>query len=450
MAFGNTIPASVQDPSCGSGAFLVAALDELVDRGVSPDDALRRVSGIEIDSDTADEARAVIRRWARSHQTHVEPQVTVGDGLDCAEHFDVIVGNPPFGGQLRGVAVRDGHTPSPAAYTDTAVLFLADAVRRAKRVLLIQPQPMLGSRDAQPVRGDIGNRLEGLWWSDDFYFDASVRVCAPLIGEAGRPCVQRWFGSDVTALEPSDRCNSAWARLLADVPAMDLEVAGALSDIAKPTADFRDAFYEVAQVVTDDERGLGAPVVTCGLIDLARCRWGQRTARIAKRDWRYPRADPDRLGRWATARLVPKVLVATQTKAIECVADPKGELLPITPVVSVATGGSHVWEVAAVLSSPVATALVVQDAAGTGLGRGVLRINARQLGALPLPAGRDSWEQAAASVEEAHLADDPTDDLLAAARSMNEAYGLDCDHPVLAWWAGKALDPNMAGSTECP
>ena len=55
--------------------------------------------------------------------------------------------------------------------------------------------------------------------------------------------------------------------------------------------------------------------------------------------------------------MVPKVLVASQTKVIEAVVDEAGRAVPGTPVVSVEPTDPEVdvWHLAALLTSPVAT-----------------------------------------------------------------------------------------------
>ena len=91
--------------------------------------------------------------------------------------------------------------------------------------------------------------------------------------------------------------------------------AAALRRLATATADFRDQYYGLVPHVAD--AGDGAPLVTSGLLDVGRCAWGERPARFARRSFAAPRvpvdALPPALQAWAAGRLVPKVLVATQT-----------------------------------------------------------------------------------------------------------------------------------------
>ena len=103
-----------------------------------------------------------------------------------------------------------------------------------------------------------------------------------------------------------------------------------LGDIATFRADFRDQYYGLVGAVGDDVDG--PPLVTSGLIDPGVCHWGSRPVRFAHHRYDAPRVDLARLSpemlRWATQRLVPKILVANQTRVIEAVVDREGAWLP--------------------------------------------------------------------------------------------------------------------------
>ena len=94
--------------------------------------------------------------------------------------------------------------------------------------------------------------------------------------------------------------------------------------------------------------------MTVGLIDPARCLWGRRSTRFAGRVLQRPRVDLTALqeapamARWAQARLVPKILLATQTRVLEPVVDVRGRWLPSTPAITVRpTADASIWHVAA-------------------------------------------------------------------------------------------------------
>ncbi len=116
-----------------------------------------------------------------------------------------------------------------------------------------------------------------------------------------------------------------------------LATDGTVGDRARCNLNFRDEYYGLIPAVSD--AGCGPPLVTSGLIDPGQCHWGQRPVRFAKREFSAPRVDVGRLDArmraWARRKLVPKVLVANQTRIVEAVADPCGAWLPGVPVTSV-------------------------------------------------------------------------------------------------------------------
>ena len=148
-----------------------------------------------------------------------------------------------------------------------------------------------------------------------------------------------------------------------------LRTAGTLGDRARLSANFRDQYYGLVPAVT--EGGDGPAFVTSGLVDPGRCAWGDRPVTFAKRRFRRPTVDLARLStpmrRWAETLLVPKVVVANQTRVIEAVADPDGSWIPGVPLITVRpTDPVDVPAVAAVLTSPYASAWAWHRAGGTG------------------------------------------------------------------------------------
>ena len=187
-----------------------------------------------------------------------------------------------------------------------------------------------------------------------------------------------------------------------DVPSLPtLATSGCLADRATLNANFRDEYYGMVPAVGD--HATGPPLITSGLIDPGRSRWGERPVTFAKRRLQSPRIDlaalDPKMQAWAAKRLVPKVLVANQTAIIEALCDERGEFLPAVPVVGVYPGRGEnlfdagpvepdlVWRIAAVLTSPVASAWAWHRQAGTGLSVGTIRLGPVLLGELPWPAG---------------------------------------------------------------
>jgi SAM-dependent methyltransferase len=349
---------SVLDPACGDGRFLLAT-------------GLPERMGVDIDPTTEFVHDDALRRdW--------------GD-----QRFDVVVGNPPFLNQLSTRTTRGGRsTFGGGPYADAAAEFLALAMRLVRpggRVGLVLPQSLLSARDAGTIRATVDEQaaLRWMWWSPTHVFDAQVRVWAGVWevgGESGE--VRRSFGPSFERLDPMPMPRS-WAALLTgrSVAAHD---GPTLGDIATFAVDFRDQFYGLVGAVADDVDG--PPLITSGLIDPGACRWGERPVRFAKQTYAAPRVAIERLSpalqRWARQRLVPKILIANQTKVIEAVHDPDGAWLPGVPVITCVTDDPE--RVLAVLASPAAVEWVHHHAAGSGLGAGTVRLNPKLLASIPL------------------------------------------------------------------
>jgi hypothetical protein len=141
--------------------------------------------------------------------------------------------------------------------------------------------------------------------------------------------------------------------------------------------------------------------------------------------------------RWVARARVPKLLVATQTRVIEAAVDAPGSWVPSVPVVSVVPHDpADLWRVAAAVVSPAATAWLLGRAPGTALARGAIKVAAPDLMALPLPADRGAWDEAAAAVRT--IATGPAspaacDGFLAAAAA---AYAT--PPSLTAWWRERA------------
>lgn len=438
----------VCDPACGDGVFLLATARALEARGIAPDRIARDLLwGIDVDADAVDAARDAITTWAG-----VSPgdHVMVGDGLvdvGWAGRFDVVVGNPPFLNQLERATVRDHATRWSAAvgpYADTAFLFLLaglDLVRPGGRVVLVQPQSLAAARDAAAIRDAVvsGGALTGMWTCNELVFDANARVCAPVIVRDGQQPddVARWRDRAVEATAPARWHRGAtWSQYLLrrdEAPPVTLDGPDRLGQMATATAGFRQQFYGLVPYVVDrldaDDRAFPR-LVTCGVIDPGHCAWGERPLRFAGRRWRHPRVDlagmeDGPLRRWVVDRLVPKVLLATQTKVLEAAVDVDGTWVPSTPVIAVHAENDALFRVAAVLLSPPVSAWAASAYAGVALTSDAIKLSARQVLDIPLPDRVDDWGSAAAALQ--------AGDLLDAGRWMSKAYG--CDDDVFEWWA---------------
>jgi hypothetical protein len=276
-----------------------------------------------------------------------------------------------------------------------------------------------------------------MWTCDELVFDASVRVCAPIV-ERGAPQpvdVRRWVGRHVEPAPPA-AVGATWTGLLVrddEPPAVALTSVGRLGDLATATAGFRQQFYGLAPFVVDradaDEQRWPR-LVTCGALDVGGSAWGERPIRFGGRRWQHPRLDRaalpvGALRRWVDERLVPKVVLATQTKVLEAAIDADGTWVPSTPVIAVHTEPLLLARVAAVLLAPPVSAWAARRSAGTALAANAIKLSARQVLEIPLPDDDLAWDHATAAIA--------AGDLASAAESMNTAYGAGDD--VLAWWA---------------
>jgi SAM-dependent methyltransferase len=353
-------PRTVLDPACGDGRFL------------APFVGTARVTGIDIDPTTS---------WANGDSLSID----WGD-----RQFDAVVGNPPFLNQLAASTSRGGRSKfGGGPYADSAAEFLALAVRLARpggRVGLVLPLSMLSTRDVAVIRDDVSRRaaLRWMWWSPTLMFDASVRVWAGVWEVGGTQGeVRRAHGPGFDSRPPVPM-PAHWAGLIADTVAAPHD-GPVLGDIATFTADFRDQYYGLVGAVSDS--ATGPPLITSGLIDPNECWWGRRPTRFAKQEFAAPRVDVSSLSpalqRWAGLRLVPKILIANQTRRIEAVTDRDGAWLPSVPVITCTT--DRLDDVSTVLHSDAATEWVRYHAAGSGLSATSVRLTARLLASIPLP-----------------------------------------------------------------
>jgi N-6 DNA Methylase len=412
----------IVDPACGDGRFLVAGAQRVRQLGGWP-----IVFGCDIDRHAVDRAR----RAVGDDGTIAHVDALQHDWTDLAGRADVVVGNPPYLSQLAAATTRggtSGHGGGP--YADAAVEFLALSGRLARndggRIGLVLPQSILASRDAAPVRVELerAGRIVWSWWSPAPVFDAQVLVCALVIEMAAAPqpaSARRWTDVVTGAL-----------RLPLLPPVVG---AGMLGQRGRLTANFRDQYYGLVPAVVED--GAGPRLVTSGLVDPATSWWGERAMTFARRRFQRPTVDLDRLApamrRWADAMLVPKVVVANQTRVLEAVVDEAGDWLPGVPALTVRPAdGVDPWAIAAVLTSPVASRWAWHHAAGTGLSARTVRLGPRWLADLPWPAG--PLDGAVAALR--------AGDVVGCGACVDAAYGLDAittpDAAALAaWWRGE-------------
>jgi hypothetical protein len=490
---------TVLDPACGDGALLAAVADA---------DPSARLLGADVDPDAVAVAR---RRLPRAHLAVADTLATgLGAWPDApSDGVDLVIANPPFRNQLArrsalSAAERDVARrrvgPVATGYADAAAMFLVAACELAAptgRVAMILPLSFLSARDAGPARRRALElaTLEGLWVAPHAVFpDADVRVCAVVLDRGGRRrrSVRRWVGERFDPLPSTEvdsdalRDEPTWGHLAAaalGVPEVELRTSGAVGDLAVATAGFRQQFYGLAPHVRDvdpsppgdEPRGSHrrdgppsppgdgelAPLVTVGLVEPGSIAWGRRPTRLAGTRYAAPAVDlaalaaaDHRLAHWVDARRTRKLVVATQTAVLEAAPDPIGDWVPSTPLVSLHpdTAGDELdlWRLLAALHAPPLTAHALARHAGAALSAHAVKLSARQVTALPLPADRRALDRAAAALRRAHRpgAGVALDAVVDVGPALTAAYG--ADPSVTDWWLDRLPTPAGAAPRRPP
>ncbi len=483
---GAALPETVLDPTCGGGAFLVGALDRLVELGVDAEVALGRVSGIDIDPGAVAATQEALAVWAGAHGisngrllAQTVGRIVVGDALNFAAAGlpieipvpDLIVGNPPFATPLKGkefpdaaVAFRESHPDLFGPYADLAAIHVQSAIQLCAhtpgaQVAFVLPQSILASRDTAGLRHHLAQiaPLRALWATGEAMFEANVRVCAVILGLTDGPAnIIIAGGPDVSPLTTADPAEP-WASLAARaLGAPDVQLAGRpLGNMITATAGFRDEYYALAKACRELSPAPDQPdslatirIATVGSLDPLMTWWGTRPIRFAKRSWQQPVVDlgaldaDERMSRWLQSQLRPKVLLPTQSKVFEPVIDRDGTMAPVTPVLSIHADPEDLDRVAAVFLAPPIVAWAYKRWFGTALSVQAIKIAARDVSSFPRPANEALWNQATELVAQCSRASDLTKDpdlvrlqVIEIAKVMNQAYNGSQD--TLDWWLAR-------------
>ncbi len=398
-----------------------------------------------------------------------------------APGFGVVVGNPPFLNQLSSATATHRRTAAllraccanaVGGYADIAVAFLVRSLLLCAdrgRVSLVLPQSVLVADDARAARSFVleHGSLVSLWVSNEHVFeDAGVYTCAPTFVKGGERTVTL-SRSSMGAFKDHDpipldndalREEPTWGRIGAGtigVPDVVVRHDRSIADVAHATADFRDQYYGLTGHLLNDsdikhregEIDERYPrLITSGLIDPARSLWSERRTRVHKMSWLSPRIDRASLAcdapmsGWIERRLVPKILLATQTRVIELVVDEEGIYVPGVPVITVVPKDpDDLWRVAAALGSPASTMLALRDHFGAAMSIGALKLSAKQALRLPMGQHGAGLEEAADRLRAAHSASDDEErreHLLAYARACRGFTGFSArdSERVESWW----------------
>ena len=298
-------PPVVLDPSCGAGAFLLAAARHLKAQGHDPTKIWSALRGVDINEDAVAVASvSMALLWADwGAETLRAPAIECADFLTRpadATPADVVIGNPPFLTPLRNRTAQPrrfetGPLADSAAlfgtYTDVAMLFLLASVRNTgsrSTVCLIQPQSTASSRDGEAIRNAIDGlgEIDRVWVDRSSVFSASTRVWCPVIAVGhpirSRSTVRFFEGIDVeespkhSVVVSAGRPNGRWGWFLArssGIPEWKTPVGAsadrvtALGRWARATAGFRDEFYGCANAAIDAAENANSGRATEGLDD---------------------------------------------------------------------------------------------------------------------------------------------------------------------------------------
>ena len=218
-------------------------------------------------------------------------------------------------------------------------------------------------------------------------------------------------------------------------------------ELVETTAGFRDEYYGMAQAC-EEFVGDGDPpnkLVTGGTLGLGVELWGDGPTRFAKAQWQRPyinkaKCDEKTL-RWVNRQLQPKILVATQSKILKSVLDVDGKLVGVTPLIIVTPKSPELLlKVQALLLAPPVSLWSYRRSFGSGLSIEAIKLSAKQMLTVPLPANQNLWSEAAAKLEKLtpHTTEGNCEHCVLVdevAQIMTEAYKQ--ADSVYEWWAGR-------------
>ena len=194
--------ATVLDPACGGGSFLVPIARLLVttevERGTTPQRAcelsLSRLHGIEIDPGLATLSERLLRGMLRREHSFkdkcIQEVVRCGDSLaiEVRDQYDLVVGNPPYGkigraagtklGAMGGLANLGGHTNLYGLF----LLRALDWLRPGGGLVFILPTSFVAGPYFSGLRQEILSRAEVVSIDlheqrEDLFVDAVQDVC---------------------------------------------------------------------------------------------------------------------------------------------------------------------------------------------------------------------------------------------------------------------------------
>ena len=262
----------VLDPACGDGRFLVAAADRLRaagGRADAPRHRHRRRRAAAAGAASLGGRRGDVARRASATPSPATGAATASTSSSATRRS---CRSWPRRRRAAGpAATAAGRTPTPPPSSSPSPS-ARPARRRARRARAAAVDPRLARR--RPVRAEVDRLAD----RSLVVVVAAAACSTPRCSCARWPSSARRGAADGRrrAVDPSSSPTRS-----ASPPLPPLATAGTLGDRARLTANFRDEYYGLVPAVGDD--GAGPPLVTSGLIDPGRCRWGGATVTFARR-----------------------------------------------------------------------------------------------------------------------------------------------------------------------
>jgi hypothetical protein len=306
---------TICDPSCGAGAFLIAAAKVASEfkgrtvRQVLEDD----IFGCDTDPIALRLCRLLM--WLETGALIPEENLICADALTldwpvrfpkvfADGGFDTVIGNPPFG------AVVDGRVPEHAKQlrtlrfpelggtADFSFYFASLArsiVKPEGKIGLVLPRAFLSARSARGLRDGRLGLIQSCTTHNSFD-GAAVYVC--LVG----------FGPTISGKHISRQI---------ELQTQTLQVTASLTV---------SEAYDLAPQILNRKSGTAPKLLTTGLINPGSSLWGEVTCRYLRCKYSHPRAPAKSLRptRRAVAKR-PKLLVAGLSRTIECFLDTHAE-----------------------------------------------------------------------------------------------------------------------------
>ena len=214
---------AVLEPSCGEGAFLLAASDKLSELKTEPATQIKNLCGVEIIPAEAQKAQRSLDQRLGMSATEV---VRTGDFFEWwnapqRQTFDVVVGNPPFiryqtfpePHRTRAMEIMRSQGLSPNRLTNIWVPFVvasAAALKPGGRLAFVLPAELLQVSYAAQLRSFLTERFDriDLIACNELFFERAEQEVLLLLADGARTA---------NAKSKSSKVNLSESDLVADI-----------------------------------------------------------------------------------------------------------------------------------------------------------------------------------------------------------------------------------------